>query len=61
MSERLKNRVAIVTGGSAGIGQATCELFAEEGAQVVIEAAAADGIFIICSVNIEEKLENVPV
>ena len=36
MSERFKNQVAIVTGGSAGIGEAACEMFAEEGARVVI-------------------------
>ncbi|MCC4241417.1 SDR family oxidoreductase [Thalassospira povalilytica] len=36
--ERLKDKVAIVVGASAGIGRATAELFAKEGAKVVVGA-----------------------
>jgi NAD(P)-dependent dehydrogenase (short-subunit alcohol dehydrogenase family) len=38
MSDRLAGKVAIVTGGTSGIGEATVRLFAGEGARVVVVA-----------------------
>jgi dihydroanticapsin dehydrogenase len=41
---RLRNKVAVVTGGADGIGKATCELFAAEGCAVIVaDVNAAKG------------------
>lgn len=48
---RLKDKVAIVTGGAGGIGRETCELFTREGARLLIAEVDLDA-----AKNIAEEL-----
>ena len=70
---RLQNKVAIVTGGGAGIGQATARLFGREGAHVLLadiseeqgeETAAGisregpgDALFVRTDVGVRDQIE----
>ena len=69
---RLKEKVAVVTGGDSGIGRASSVLFAREGAMVVVSdivdgsgeevrAIEQDGrkaIYVHCDVTKEDKTKN---
>lgn len=50
----LENKVAIVTGASAGIGRATARLFAKEGATVVVAARRESELEVLVSAIKEE-------
>lgn len=50
----LKDKTAIVTGASSGIGYATARLFAREGANVIVTARRSDALNILVA-EIEAK------
>jgi len=64
MTERVKEKIALVTGAASGIGRATVELLAAEGAQVIVTdinqtagnevAAEIGGLFLPLDVSSEE-------
>jgi len=49
---KLKNKTALVTGGASGIGRATAELFAREGARVAVADLTEGGVDTVNAIRV---------
>ncbi len=57
--KQLQDKVAIITGGGTGIGEAICRKFAREGARVVVNGLPGDPIEDVVSAILDEGGEAV--
>ena len=48
---RMKDKVAVITGASVGIGHSTATLFAREGAKVVVNSQSDRGVAVVNEIN----------
>src|SRR5690242_4325072 len=60
MKSQLQGKVAIVTGGGTGIGEAICRKFAREGAKVIVNGLPEDPIGDVVSAILDEDGEAIP-
>src|SRR6056297_418905 len=52
LMKRVQNKVAVVTGGSLGIGKSSCELLAKEGARVAVtDIKDSEGKKVVADIN----------